>query len=633
MGRGQRTALARSAGTALLAALLLVTAVPSRGAGAQTATARDITRFACPVDLIGAPFTDIAGNPHEVAIVCLFSYGITQGTSETRYSPSQFVRRGQMARFLFRLLESQGVPMDVSDRGFTDVAGHPHREAINGLASVGVAQGRTTTRFAPEELITRGEMATFLFRVADLFGPPMPAGQNAFTDDDGNRHEAAIDAVAAARIAQGTGNRRFDPNGGVTRGAMAAFLTRFLDWGIESFTMTSFATTRVAAAALVPGEVPGGGTAGASGTVVLATIGMDDVLCFALEADDLGATATSAHLHKAAPGTAGAGVGQALTPPTAQNADFPTADVASGGCIVVSPTFLADVVANPEAYYADIHTASGDPAVRGQLGEQRSALGAELDGTKEVPNPGDADGIGLAGVDTTSQPDDLCFFVIVQDVAAPTAAHIHRGREGVSGGIVVPLKAPTPTPLPGVFTASGCLGGLDPALVSEIDATPGDFYVNVHNADFPDGAVRGQLLRFASLSATLTGASEVPGPGDADGGGDAFVVITRETVVCYALVVGDIGTPTAAHIHRAAAGQAGAIVVTLETPPADGFVLGCADGLEPALVHDVADHPSDFSVNVHTAAFPEGAIRGQLGYEPGFAPPGAQPVAAAAAWR
>jgi len=607
MTRHRATAMA-------VVALLLGTGVAFQESPlqAQTATARDITRFACPTDLIDAPFTDIDGSPHEVAIVCLATYGITQGTSETRYSPTQFVRRGQMARFLFRLLEAQGVPMDVSDRGFTDIRGHAHEEAINGIASVGVTQGRTATRFAPDDLITRGEMATFLVRVADLFGPPVPAGADAFDDDDGNGHEPAINAVAAAGIAQGTGNRRFDPNGGVTRAAMASFITRLLDWGIESFSMTSFAGARLAAAALIPGEAGGGGTAGASGLVILDSIGMDDVLCFRLEADDLGGTASAAHLHKAGPGTTATEVALALTPPTEQDADFPTSDVGIGRCIEVPPALLADVDASPEAYYVDIHTAAGNPAIRGQLGDERSILGAELDGTKEVPGPGDADGFGFAAVDTTTQPDDLCYFVIVQGIAAPTAAHIHRGAAGVAGPIVVPLKAPTPTPLPDVYTANGCIGGLDPALVTEIDTNPAGFYVNVHNGAFPDGALRGQLFEFASLSASLTGAAEVPGPGDPDGEGEAFVDVVGETVVCYGLAVVDIDTPTAAHIHQASATQAGPIVVTLEPPSPDGASFGCVDDVDPAVARAIATTPATFYVNVHNGPFPNGAVRGQL---------------------
>jgi len=346
-------------------------------------------------------------------------------------------------------------------------------------------------------------MATFLVRVSDLFGPPMPAGTDAFDDDDGNGHEPAINAVAAAGIAQGTGDRRFDPNGGVTRAAMASFITRLLDWGIESFSMTSFAGERLAAAALIPAEVSGSGTAGASGLVILDSIGMDDVLCFRLEADDLGGTATAAHLHKAATGVTATAVALALSAPTTQDADFPTSDVGIGRCIEVPPALLADLDTNPEAYYVDIHTAAGDPAIRGQLGDERSILGAALDGTEEVPGPGDADGFGFAAVDTTTQPDDLCYFIIVQGIAAPTAAHIHRSAEGVAGPIVVPLKPPTPTPLPDVYTAIGCIGGLDPALVAEIDADPAAFYVNVHNGAFPDGAVRGQLAD-ASAAAAAT---------------------------------------------------------------------------------------------------------------------------------
>ena len=118
-----------------------------------------------------------------------------------------------------------------------------------------------------------------------------------------------------------------------------------------------------------------------------------------------------------------------------------------------------------------------------------------------------------------------------------------------------------------------------------------------------------------TLSATLTGAAEVPGPGDPDGTGTVQIVgnVGRQTLstLCYRLTVSGIGTPTAAHIHKAPVGVAGPIVIPLE-PPTDGSSSGCVQADEE-LVKDILMNPEAYYVNVHNAEFPAGAVRGQLG--------------------
>ena len=110
--------------------------------------------------------------------------------------------------------------------------------------------------------------------------------------------------------------------------------------------------------------------------------------------------------------------------------------------------------------------------------------------------------------------------------------------------------------------------------------------------------------------ADLNGANE-PGGGDPDGSGIARVE-TNDTLntVCADLEVRDIGIVTAAHIHRAAAGVNGPPVVTLD-PPDDNDSDDC-DSVSDDLIDEIRRNPRGFYVNVHTADYPNGAIRGQL---------------------
>jgi hypothetical protein len=111
-------------------------------------------------------------------------------------------------------------------------------------------------------------------------------------------------------------------------------------------------------------------------------------------------------------------------------------------------------------------------------------LTAELVGSTEVPVAGDPDGMGHAKVTLNQGLGEVCWDIMVADIATPLAAHIHVGEAGVPGGVVVPLS-------PG----SGCIDGVDAELIKDIRQNPSNYYVNVHNADFPGGALRGQLSK------------------------------------------------------------------------------------------------------------------------------------------
>jgi hypothetical protein len=113
-------------------------------------------------------------------------------------------------------------------------------------------------------------------------------------------------------------------------------------------------------------------------------------------------------------------------------------------------------------------------------------LSATMTGAAEVPGPGDPDGSGSASITVNPGLGEVCFELSVSDIAPATAAHIHVGPAGVAGPVVVPLAPPTSG------TSSGCVSvdrELAMALVQETE----DYYVNVHNAPFPAGAIRGQL--------------------------------------------------------------------------------------------------------------------------------------------
>lgn len=114
-------------------------------------------------------------------------------------------------------------------------------------------------------------------------------------------------------------------------------------------------------------------------------------------------------------------------------------------------------------------------------------LTATLTGAAEVPGPGDSDGTGTAMIRSNQGQNQICFEISVSNIALATAAHIHEAEAGKAGSPVVTLEAPGAD-----GNSAGCVDA-DPELIKRIRQSPELFYVNVHNTEFPDGAVRGQL--------------------------------------------------------------------------------------------------------------------------------------------
>jgi len=118
---------------------------------------------------------------------------------------------------------------------------------------------------------------------------------------------------------------------------------------------------------------------------------------------------------------------------------------------------------------------------------------ASLNGEREVPGPGDPNGVGQARIRLLPGMHRVCFDLHWAKIRRPFAAHIHKGVAGVAGPVKVALFV-SKVPLPGsVHGVSGCVGHVNPDLINRIKNHPRRFYVNIHNNRYPNGAIRGQL--------------------------------------------------------------------------------------------------------------------------------------------
>ena len=125
----------------------------------------------------------------------------------------------------------------------------------------------------------------------------------------------------------------------------------------------------------------------------------------------------------------------------------------------------------------------------------------ELNPVTLAAGNGDPDGSGIAELVINMDQDNnqsgtaqICFNIKVAEISSPTEAHIHAGNRFENGPIVVPLfGTDTITVFPDASCGfSGCVQESFEVLFN-ITSRPIDFYVNVHNIDFPQGAIRGQV--------------------------------------------------------------------------------------------------------------------------------------------
>lgn len=258
--------------------------------------------------------------------------------------------------------------------------------------------------------------------------------------------------------------------------------------------------------------------------------------------------------------------------------------------------FFTNTIASVFAFVLAIGLTSASSMV----GAQTVTYYAALSGTNEVAN-GDPDGTGRATVIINTATGAVGWNIAAFNILQPISlAHIHQAAAGVNGGVVFDFTAQL------VGT-----GTMTPALATQIAANPAGFYINVHTTEHPSGAIRGQLnttpLALAvNLVASLSGANEVSN-GDPDGTGTAAVVIDPVTgAISWNFTTANVDTPTLAHIHNAVAGVNGGVVFDFAARLSGSGVMSLA------LASSIISNPSAFYINIHTAAHPSGAVRGQL---------------------
>lgn len=178
------------------------------------------------------PFTDVSENDwfyNDVNYV--YSKGMMNGMSETEFAPDYTTTRGMLVTMLYRL---EGEPAVSGASGFADVSSDRYyANAVAWAAANGIVNGYSSTQFAPEDAITREQMAVILHRYAAYKGYDVSARADlSGFADSGKINSWAADAMSwanAAGLINGMGDNTLNPTGNALRSQIAALLHRFCE--------------------------------------------------------------------------------------------------------------------------------------------------------------------------------------------------------------------------------------------------------------------------------------------------------------------------------------------------------------------------------------------------------------------
>lgn len=348
-------------------------------------------------------------------------------------------------------------------------------------------------------------------------------------------------------------------------------------------------------------EVPAVATMGQGVASLLLNSGRDSI-CINATVTGLSGPITGAHIHEGDSGVSG-GIVISLMPLVSGNR---IAGILTGSNI--SELNISKLLSGK--FYINVHT-SAHPAgeIRGQLSlETDYSFPLMLDGSQEVP----AVTTGAYGVGFLTLSRDLSsmhFNMIMQDLSGTvTGAHLHFGSPGISGIVALALTSNVNGKV-----LSGTISSPSPSLIDSLIRSK--IYINVHTSANPNGEIRSQLRtdNYLYFDAILGGNQETP-PVNTNAKGSAILMLntTFDTLWYDMAAEGLSGNITGAHFHNGSFANAGPVVISLNSSIIGNRIQGSVSGtiLTTGLINKFLK--GEMYVNLHTAANPNGEIRGQV---------------------
>lgn len=185
-----------------------------------------LSKYVLVSDTSVTPFTDVSADTYYYdAAAWAVDKGVTSGTSATTFAPNVTCTRAQTVTFLWRAMGSPEPTTTVNP--FTDISADAYYyKAVLWAAEKGITAGTSATAFSPDTIVSRAQVATFLWRAA---GRPAATKANFFTDISADAYYSdAVLWAAEKGITSGTSATTFSPIDGCSRAQIVTFLYRYM---------------------------------------------------------------------------------------------------------------------------------------------------------------------------------------------------------------------------------------------------------------------------------------------------------------------------------------------------------------------------------------------------------------------
>ena len=313
----------------------------------------------------------------------------------------------------------------------------------------------------------------------------------------------------------------------------------------------------------------------------------------------LSGTIVAAHFHSGAAGISG---------PVVQDLGAFISGTSITGSVDPTP-FLADLLAGN--IYLNVHTTlNPNGEIRGQLiSPMGMAFDATLNGAQQVPAVTTA-ARGSARMVASLDMDSIWYDVVVDGLSGPIqSAHLHNGVVGTNGPVVIDIG--------GGINGNRINGWITTATSGDfIELLKGNMYINVHTTMNPNGEIRGQVYRYMREGYTiaLDGAQQVPMV-STTASGAGIVSVDRGQTNAHIMFVTNANAVQAAHFHVGVAGTSGPVLFDMSGLIADNGVFTywkSTDATPFTTANSIQFRNDSLYLNVHTTAFPNGEVRGQV---------------------